>query len=267
MDECQGGLEGLVAQVREVGWHLAGREHALVDDRPRGHRADVELLSALDRLAHRAGGELAGHEEASLELDLGVAADRAGHDDLPDGRLPGDGRGAQGAVVGGHLAPAQDLQPQLVEGALEVEANPVMGVRVARQEALADGVVARSREGDAELRALPQEEGVGQLNEDASAIARGLLGAAGAAVVEVRQDVDALADDVVRDDVVEISHEADAARIVLEPGVVESLLRLRVVHRGVLVRDVRPRGQRPGGPASRRIPPRASPGSYVVRGR
>ena len=90
---------------------------------------------------------------------------------------------------------------------------------------------------------------MGQLHEDAGAVAGGLLRAAGAPVVEVDEDVDALLDDVVRGHVVEVGHEADAARVVLEPGVVETRLRLPVVHQGVLVRDVRPRGQRRGGPA------------------
>jgi hypothetical protein len=53
-------------------------------------------------------------------------------------------------------------------------------------------------------------------------------------VVEVDQDVQAHPHDVVRGDVLEVGHETDAARVVLEARVVESHVRLRVVHRRVL---------------------------------
>ena len=188
-----------------------------------------------------------------------MAAHRARHDDLLDGRLAGDGGRAEGAVVGGHLAPAQDLQVELGEGALEVVADAAVACAGSRgRKHCADRVVAGSGQRDAQLRALAQEEGVRQLHEDAGAVAGVLLRAARTAVVEVDEHVDALPDDVVASDVVEVGHEADTACVVLEAWVVESLLRLRVVHGGVL----RGRGE-PRGPATRRIPP-ASRGIHLA---
>ena len=234
VDEGQGRLEGVVGEVREVGGHLLRGEHPLVDDGPRGERADVEVLGARDRFAHHADPVLAGHEQASLELVLGAAGHGPADDHLLDHRLAGDGGGSQGRVVGGHLAPAQQVEPQLVQGPPEDVLGAHVGLRVPGEEALADGVVAGLRQRDPEPRALPEEERVGHLGQDAGAVSGLLLRPPGAAVVEVDEDLDALLDDLVGPDVVEIGDEADAAGVVLEAGIVESCPRLRLVHRDVL---------------------------------
>ena len=62
------------------------------------------------------------------------------------------------------------------------------------------------------------------LHEDAGAVAGVLLAAAGAAVLQVDEDLQRLADDVVRLAVLEIDDEADAAGIVLVARIVQTLL-------------------------------------------
>jgi hypothetical protein len=79
------------------------------------------------------------------------------------------------------------------------------------------------RQGDPELRALAEEEGVGLLHQDASAVPALRLRAACTTVVKVGEDLHPEADDLVGSDVVEIGHEPHAARVVLEAGVIETL--------------------------------------------
>ena len=68
------------------------------------------------------------------------------------------------------------------------------------------------------------EKRVRHLHEDAGAVAGVLLAAAGAAVLQVEQDLERLADDVVRLAVLQVDDEADAAGIVLVARIVQTLL-------------------------------------------
>ena len=109
------------------------------------------------------------------------------------------------AVVGDRL-----LDQRLDLGALGV---------VLRQEADADGVAALG--GQIEVDHFAQER-VGQLEQDARAVARVGLGAAGAAVLEVVEHVERALDGRVAALAREAGHRADAARVVLEGRVVEA---------------------------------------------
>ena len=64
------------------------------------------------------------------------------------------------------------------------------------------------------------------LDKNAAAVAKLRIGADGAAVIEIEQDLQAHLDDVVAGRVVQIGDEADAAGIVLLGGIVKTL-RLR----------------------------------------
>ena len=77
---------------------------------------------------------------------------------------------------------------------------------------------------DAGLAADLLVEGVWHLDEHARAVAGVDLAAAGAPVVEVLQYLDRLLEDAVRLVPLDVDDEADAARVVLEAGVVQSLL-------------------------------------------
>jgi len=57
-----------------------------------------------------------------------------------------------------------------------------------------------------------------RLHQDARAVAGVFLAAAGAAVLEIVEDLDRLADHVVAFAAVQIDDEADAAGVVLVPG-------------------------------------------------
>ena len=67
------------------------------------------------------------------------------------------------------------------------------------------------------------QERVGDLGEDARAVAGVGLGAGGAAVVEVAQRGEGLVDDLVGRRAGQRRHEGDAAGVVLVPAVVQTL--------------------------------------------
>ena len=97
---------------------------------------------------------------------------------------------------------------------------------VARHEDVADGIAAGRRQREAELAALVLEEVVRDLNEHAGAVAGQRVGAHGAAVLEVGEDLERVGDDLMRLAALEVGDEADATRIVLVRRVIKTL-RLR----------------------------------------
>ena len=90
-----------------------------------------------------------------------------------------------------------------------------------RQEDHAHAVLAERRKLDVLGRHLGAEVLVGDLDQDARAVAHQLVGADGAAVVEVLQDLEALHDDRVRLEALDVGHEADAAGVLLVGGVIQ----------------------------------------------
>ena len=98
------------------------------------------------------------------------------------------------------------------------------------------------RQRDARLAAHFLDEGVRHLQQHAGAVAGIDLAAAGAAVVEVLQDLDRLLEDAVRLVALDVDDEALAARVVLVARVVETLPRRRPeLHGRSLVRPRRGR--------------------------
>ena len=95
---------------------------------------------------------------------------------------------------------------------------------IARQENHADTILARFRQIDADTRADRPEHPVGQLQQDAGAIAGIVLAARTAAVGEIGQDGDGVPNDRVRFFTANIDDETDAAGIVLVLRIVQSLL-------------------------------------------
>ena len=81
----------------------------------------------------------------------------------------------------------------------------------------------RAGQREPELGALAREELVRDLDQNARPVARLRVAAAGAAVGEVDEDLDALADDLVRAFATDVGDEADAAGIVFVDGTVEPL--------------------------------------------
>jgi hypothetical protein len=96
-------------------------------------------------------------------------------------------------------------------------------VRLDGQEGHTDTVLAFRGESEAEGGALAGEELVGDLDEDAGAIAGFGVAAAGSAMGKIDEDLDAFSDDVVGFVAFNAGDEADTAGIVLVAWVVEAL--------------------------------------------
>src|SRR5258708_27198073 len=76
---------------------------------------------------------------------------------------------------------------------------------------------------DAEAVALAGQELVGNLEQDPGAVARVDLAPAGAAVLEIEQDLDGILDDIRGLTSPQVDDEADAAGVVLVTRVIETL--------------------------------------------
>src|SRR5262249_30721613 len=149
-----------------------------------------------------------------IELALeGLSVGGAGSpcdEDLLESRLDRLRARPDGRVVRRYLAPAEDRLAFLGDDGLEHGAAARGLGRITRQEDEAGSVMVRGREGDAERRALASEEGVRHLDQDARAVPRIDLAAAGPAVQEVLQHLQSLADDGVGLSPLHVDDEPDA---------------------------------------------------------
>ena len=90
---------------------------------------------------------------------------------------------------------------------------------------MADPVVAGRWQREPERAARVLEEAVRDLHEDARSVAGARVGAGGAAVQQVVEDLDAALDDGVRGSAADVADETDPARVLLVARVVEALRR------------------------------------------
>ena len=94
-----------------------------------------------------------------------------------------------------------------------------------RQEHVARGIVALRGQFDPSLRRDGREEFVRHLDEDAGTVAGERIGAGGAAMREVFEQLEPLPHDLVALPAVHVDDKPHAAGVVLVGGVVEALLR------------------------------------------
>ena len=219
VDQRQRGDRAHVFQVGEVDLDLLGQEHALVDDRLRRQRADVEIVVGGEvLLTHQVFGPLARQIERQFQTRQG---DRAVSDkSLLHRRFVGLGVAAQRGVVGRHVAPAEEAQVVLAHRLLEgLHARSALGV-VTRQENDSRAVLAGRWQFEAGHRAI---ERVGDLDHDARAVAVVGVGADRTAVGQVAEDLQAASDDVVALGALDVGEKADAAGVVFVLLVVKAL--------------------------------------------
>ena len=130
-------------QIGVIGPELIGEEHALVDQRAAGQRHGVEADVAAAGLAvDGVGDHLAQDIEPALEIVLVLHVWSAADEHLTVRRLGLDHGGRKTGIVERHVAPAEQLQSLGIDHAgdhgLAIDALRA----VARQEHLADGVMA-----------------------------------------------------------------------------------------------------------------------------
>ena len=161
--------------------------------------------------------------KVDLVLDVRPAAD----EHLHVARLGLDHRLAEAGIVGRHVAPAEKLQAlglgRALDHGLAVDALRL----VPRHEHMADGVVTGLGQGDAQRRGHHFQEFVRHLHEHASAVAGKRVGADGAAMGQIFEDLETVLDDRVARPRLQVGDEADAAGIMFSLRIVESLRRRR----------------------------------------
>jgi hypothetical protein len=149
----------------------------------------------------------------------GAAAD----EHLHDVRLDRERAGADQMVVGGHLAPAEQVLAFLLDDRVQESAHDIPLLGVTRQEDESAAIVLGRRQGNAQAAALATKELVRNLYQDAGAVAGVRLAAARPAVEKIDEDRERLPNDRVRATAFDVHDKADAARIVLVCRVVETL--------------------------------------------
>ncbi len=213
------GDEALVQQVGIERGQLLGEEHALVDDRAAGERADVELADAF--FGRGALDPAPDDIEVGLEHLLAHAL-RVGDHDLLDLGARGVRLLADDADIHRHLAPAIDGVAVVQDLALDDDAAGLLLAEVgARQEDLADAELAGA-ELLADLAHIVLEEGVRDLHVDAGAVAGLAVGIDRAAVPHRFQRLDPHEHDLAPRLAIDRRDHADATGIVLVGRVVEA---------------------------------------------
>ena len=169
-------------------------------------------------------GALADDVELSLERHRVGQVRTATDEHLPDGGLARPGRFAERGIVSRDRPPAEDGLSLRLDDLLEafLQAAPLRDVLGQKHQAAA--VFASLRQRDPRLLADVLEESMRHLEQHPRAIAGVGFAAARAAMVEIRQHLERLLQDLVRSTALDIDHETHAAGVVFEPGIVKALL-------------------------------------------
>ena len=139
-------------------------------------------------------------DDVELALELVLVLDRLGpaDEDLPVHRLHGLDHLGQARVVDRHRAPAQELQAFLADDALHTRSHCARSRSSFGMKIWPTAYSPGLRQLDARLCALFGEERVRDLDQDAGAVAHQRVGADGAAMLEVLEDLERVLDDLVR---------------------------------------------------------------------
>ena len=214
-----------VLQVAIVSTNLIGQQQALVDDGTARHAGYVILFAVLEleRLDVGAGG-LADDVELALQRVLNDDVVAASNEDLADNRLLLAHRGRHRHVmVHRHIAPAQQHLPLGLDGTLHLLlASQARGVLLGQKDH-AHAVFTRWRQGYALRRHLLAIQRIGQLNQNAGAIAHQFVSTDRATVIEVFQNLERVLDNVVRLGALDMGHKANATRVVFLVGRIQTV--------------------------------------------
>ncbi len=177
---------------------LRRQQQSFVDDGARRQRRNVEeaFVGQIGRGDFRFGA-LADHVELALQLVLGHPG-RAANEDLLDVGLRRARHAADGVHIHRRVAPAEHGEAFFARDPLQNSFGQQAVRRLNRQKHHAHAVLARRRQRETQLGAFARKELVRNLNQNAGAVAGFRIAAAGAAMRQVDQDLQALDDDVVR---------------------------------------------------------------------
>src|SRR2546426_1984231 len=221
-----GRLKQRIGQIRIERSELPRRQHTFIYDRLVRQAGDVEILpegilSTAQRVFRAATDEVQFALERQVILD-GLAT---ANENLPDKRLAGLCRLSKINVIRGHLTPSEEPLPLAGDNFFEGLFTPLALISIGRQENHADAILSGFRQTNSQTLTCVLKKSVRDLEQDTSPIARILLAATRAAVIQIFQDGQRLLDDLAGFIALDIDHEADAARVVLEFGIIKSLFR------------------------------------------
>ena len=208
---------------------LRGQEEALIDDGPGRQRRDIEHAAVGQFFFGSDGGfaALADDEQFTLKLVLRHAAvagaDAAANKDLLDVGLGGACDATDSVYVKRCIAPAEEGETLLGDNTFYNALGDEAFMTLDGHEDHADAVFAFGRKGETKGRSFADEELVGNLDENAGTVAGFRIAAAGTAMGQIDEDLNALLNDVVGFDVLDVSDEADATGIALICGIVKAL--------------------------------------------
>ena len=164
-------------------------------------------------------------DHVQLPLERLVVGDcgRAADEEVLEERLRRDRPGPEVAIVGRHVTPAEERLPFLVDDPGDRRFDRVPRLRLGRQEHEPGAIPARRRQRDPQARRLGTEEPIRHLNQDAGAVPGIRFAAAGAAMLEIDQDLQGMANDRVRTPSLGVDDEADTAGVVLVTRVIQAV--------------------------------------------
>ena len=209
-----GGLVVRALEIRVEPAQLIHQEHALVDDGAAGQGDHVGVVVGL--LEHPPG-----HIELPVEGQAGLHPPGPGHEGLLDEGHPVPGLPAQNFRADGHRPPAQEGHALLGHDHLEhlLGLAPLQGVL--GEEEHAHAVVPGPGQGKARLLRRLGEKAVGELHQDAHAVAGLPLGVLARPVLQLLHDFQRVVHRPVAGPAVYVHHGADAAGVVLKFRAVE----------------------------------------------
>ena len=212
-----------VAEVRVEGGQLVGGEHPLVHEGAAAQARDVEAVAGQPDRVRAPLDDPPEHIEAALQ---GVALEAEGADEeLADDGHPGQGGRSGAGRLHRDVAPAGQPESLVVAGGGD-ECLAVCASRgVLREEDHPHPVGPGRREREGGVAA---EEGVGELDQDAGAVAAQRIRTGGPTVAEVAERLQAGADDLVGRLPMQSRHEGDPAGVVMQPRIVQAPHPVRV---------------------------------------
>jgi hypothetical protein len=223
-----------VAQILVEAADLTREQQALVHHGAGREARHVQLVEAGKPFLFRHVGKrilrlLADGEQLALECVLIGAAFAA-----PDDRLANHGHLVQYGLaqtrrVDGHIAPANQLLTFLDDQLFEMGHGKVARSRITRQEAHGDAIMTRLRQSDARAGGPVTQQIVGNLNQDAGAIAQQRVGAHRAAMIDLQQYLETTRNGLVRLLALDVRNESDATCVMLIARIVQTLV-LRIAH-------------------------------------
>ncbi len=218
-----------IGQIGKRRRDLIGRQHAFVNQRVGGEADDVKAAAlgegepiggVFDLLANDI--QRAFETLTRVRFALGRRPPAVLDEQLLDDRFGHAGRRAKARVVARNHAPAEHGVPFSTHRLFDQLPQLFAGGPIDRQKYQAGAIVTCRRQCESSRGSRLAQEPIRHLNQDAGAVTGVGLAAAGAAVQQVEQDLQALLDDAVRTPALDIDHEADTARVVFVARIVET---------------------------------------------